>query len=123
MLILSTALLLATSNPTSFPEQMPGLMEDCLVAATAAGDVTDTDESHKYICVGETAMRLWAFLERAEIESYEQDVAEGRWLSRDFPLGACFKRVRMPDGQAANTGLSCTIWVPRPTPDPSVSEP
>jgi hypothetical protein len=50
----------------------------------------------------------------AKIDSYEQDAGkDGRWLSRDFPLGACFKRVRMADGTGASTGLSCTIWIPR----------
>jgi len=113
MLILAAALLFADSDTTPFPEQVPGLMEACVTAAVAAGDVSDTDDSHKYICADETAVRLWTFLERAKIRSYEQDTPEGRWLSRDFPLGGCFKRLRMPDGTAASDGLSCTIWVPR----------
>ncbi|MEG3181476.1 hypothetical protein [Sphingomonas sp. LT1P40] len=114
MLILAVALLLANRDTTAFPEQVPGLTEACLEAAVAAGNVTDTDDSHKYICAGDTATRLWAFLERAEVRSYEQDTPEGRWLSREFPLGGCFKRVRLPGGEPATDGLSCTIWVPRP---------
>lgn len=113
MLTLAIALLLAGQETKAFPEQVPGLMEACLADAVAAGDVTDTDDSHKYICGGNTAARLWAFLERAEIRSYEQNTPEGRWLSREFPLGGCFKRIRMPDGRSARAGLSCTIWVPR----------
>lgn len=88
-------------------------MEACLTDAVAAGDVTDTEDSHKYICAGDAAAQFWAFLERAKIRSYEQDTPEGRWLGREFPLGGCFKRVRLPDGGAASDGLSCTIWVPR----------
>jgi hypothetical protein len=76
--------------------------------------VTDTEDSHKYICANNTAGRLWELLERAQVHSYEQDTPEGRWLSRDFPMGGCFKRIMLPDGQHANSGLSCTIWIPRP---------
>lgn len=73
-----------------------------------------TADSHKYLCVGEPAERFWAFLAHARIEPWEQDAgAEGVWLSRDFPLGACFKRTRMADGTKAATGLSCSIWIPR----------
>jgi len=113
MLIHAIALLLADPDTTAFPEQMPALMEACLTAAVAAGDVTDTEESHKYICSGEAATRLWGFLERSDVRAYEQDADKGRWLSREFPLGGCFRRVRLPDGAPASGGLSCTIWVPR----------
>jgi hypothetical protein len=123
LLILASALLLADADTQDFPEQVPGLMAACLADAVVAGDVTDTEESHKYICAGEAAEELWHFLERAEVRSYEQDTPEGRWLSRDFPLGGCFKRIRMPDGAAATSGLSCTIWVPRPKLGAAVSKP
>jgi len=123
MLILAIALLAADQDTTAFPEQMPGLMEACLTAATASGDVTDTEDSHKYICAGDAAARLWTFLERAKIRSYEQETPEGRWLSREFPLGGCFKRVRLPDGRPADSGLSCTIWVPRVTGDAAAAKP
>jgi len=115
MLSLIAALLLADHDKAVFPEQVPGLMEACLTAAVATGDVTDTGDSYKYICAGDAATRMWAFLESEQIPSYEQDAPnEGRWLSREFPLGGCFKRVRLPDGERANSGLSCTIWVPHP---------
>lgn len=113
VLILVSTLLLAAAGTRDFPEQMPGLIEACLTDAVSAGDVTDTEDSHKYICAGAPAERLWQLLERAKIEAFEQDTPEGRWLSRDFPLGGCFKRTRMPDGSASTGGLSCTIWVPR----------
>jgi len=113
MLILAIALQLADRDAKPFPEQVPGLVEACLEDAVAAGDVADTEDSHKYICAGDVAARLWTFLEQAGIRSYEQDTPEGRWLSREFPLGGCFKRLRMPDGGRASSGLSCTIWVPR----------
>lgn len=114
MLILSVALLLVSADKPAFPEKVPGMIEECLTSAIAAGDVTDTDESHKYICAGDVAKQLWDFLETERLSSYEQDTPQGRWLGREFPLGGCFKRVKMPDGQAASGGLSCTIWVPRP---------
>lgn len=108
-------LLLASADPVqAFPEQVPGLMEACLGAAVAAKDVSDTEDRHKYICGGDPAQSLWNWLERAGLRSYEQDVgAEGRWLTREFPLGACFKRTRTADGAVATSGLSCTIWIPR----------
>jgi hypothetical protein len=123
MLILAIALLVAEQDAAAFPEQVPGLMEACLTAAVASGDVTDTEDSHKYICAGDTATRLWTYLERAKIRSYEQDTPEGRWLSREFPLGGCFKRIRLADGTPASGGLSCTIWVPRVVTDTAASKP
>jgi hypothetical protein len=113
MLLLVASMLLA--DPAPFPERTPGLIEACLADAVEQGEVSDTDDSHKYICSGEAAERLWTFLEKAKVDSYEQDVGEeGRWLSRGFPLGGCFKRIRLADGSATKTGLSCTIWIPRP---------
>jgi hypothetical protein len=112
MLIFPLALLAAAADKP-FPEQVPVLMEACLSEAIDAGQVRDTEESHKYICAGGAADKLWAFLERHKVQSYEQDTPEGKWLSREFPLGGCFKRVRMPDGGPLVEGLSCTIWVPR----------
>ncbi len=124
MLMLTVTLALAAHNAAAFPEQVPGLMAECLADAVATGQVTDTDDSHKYICAGDAAGRLWAFLERAKIRSYEQDTAEeGRWLTREFPLGGCFKQVRLPDGERASSGLSCTIWIPRPTADTPIAQP
>ncbi|MGN6817993.1 MAG: hypothetical protein ACTHJR_04915 [Sphingomonas sp.] len=115
MLIPVIAMLIADPREPDFPEQVPGLVEACLESAVATNSVTETDDSQKYICAGDTAARLWKFLERAKIKSYEQDTPdEGRWLGRDFPLGACFKQIRRPDGMAGGNGLSCTIWVPRP---------
>lgn len=113
MLIFPLALLAAATDKP-FPEQVPVFMEACLGEAMRAGYVSDTEESHKYICSDDAADKLWAFLERHKIASYEQDTPEGKWLSRDFPLGGCFKRVRMPDNAPLVEGLSCTIWVPRP---------
>ena len=116
MLLLIASMALAQPAPAAFPERSPGLIEACLANAVEFGGVSETEDSHKYMCTGEAAERLWSFLEKAKIDSYEQDVPEGRWLSRDFPLGGCFKRTRMPDGSLATEGLSCTIWIPRPAP-------
>lgn len=103
-----------TQPDAKFPERTPQLIEACLLQAIESNHVEDTNQSHKYICSGSAAERLWTFLEEAKIESYEQDAgSDGHWLSRDFPLGGCFKRLRMADGTRATTGLSCTIWVPR----------
>ena len=112
-MLLTLALL--SAQPEAFPERTPGMIEACLEAAVASGSVSQTEDSHKYICGGEAAARLWQYLEDAKIESWEQDTEdEGRWLSRGFPLGGCFKRVRKADGTAATGGLSCTVWIPRP---------
>lgn len=109
---LITLALAALAAPT-FPDQVPAMIEACLVEAVAQRDVSQTEDSHKYICGGDPAERLWTYLEQAKVSSYEQDTPEGRWLSRDFPLGACFKRIRMADGGPLHAGLSCTIWIPR----------
>ena len=115
MLLLIAWMTLADPAPAAFPERTPGLIEACLANAVETGQVDDTEDSHKYICAGDAAERLWSFLEQAKIEPFEQDTgAEGRWLGREFPLGGCFKRSRMADGTPATTGLSCTIWIPRP---------
>jgi hypothetical protein len=117
MLLLILSMALADPAPPAFPERTPALIEACLTEAVKDGIVSDTEGSHKYICMDEAAERFWAYLEAAGIEAVEQDTAaEGRWLTRDFPLGACFKRIRMADGSPATTGLSCTIWIPRPVP-------
>jgi len=113
LLILAAALLALSDDSKDFPEQVPGLVAACLVDAVGAGDVTDTEDSHKYICAGQPAERLWKFMEDAKIQAFEQDTPEGRWLSREFPLGGCFKRIRLPDGAPSTSGLSCTVWVPR----------
>lgn len=114
MILLVASLALAKPDTASFPERTPGLIEACLANAVEIGVVSTTEDSHKYVCSGEIAEQLWTFLEDAKIETYEQDVgAEGHWLGREFPLGACFKRFRMADGSPAATGLSCTIWIPR----------
>lgn len=114
MLLLIASMALAEPQAASFPERTPGLIEACLAYAVEVRDVDVTEDSHKYICAGQSAEQLWAFLEDAKIESYEQDAdTEGHWLTREFPLGACFKRTRLADGTPATTGLSCTIWIPR----------
>ena len=115
MFPLIAAMVVAQPAPGAFPERAPGLIQACLREAIEEGDVSATPDSHKYICGGEAAERLWTFLEQANVSSYVQDTgAEGQWLSRPFPLGGCFKRTRMPDGTRATTGLSCSIWIPRP---------
>ena len=115
MLLLIASMVLAGPPPKAFPERTPALIEACLANAIETGQVSDTDDSHKYMCTGEAAERFWAFLEKTKIESYEQDVGEdGVWLSRDFPLGGCFRRVRLADGTRSKTGLSCSVWIPRP---------
>lgn len=94
-------------------ERVPGMIEACLHAAVAADQVSETADSHKYMCTGRPARRLWDYLEAAGLPSWEQEVTEGRWLSRAFPLGGCFKELRGPDGAPSAGGLSCSIWVPR----------
>lgn len=114
MLLLIASMVLAGPAP-AFPERTPGLIEACLSNAIEIGEVSDTDDSHKYMCTGEAAERFWTFLEKAKIGASEQDVGEeGVWLSRYFPLGGCFKRVRLADGSRTKTGLSCSVWIPRP---------
>ena len=114
MILLIASIATAEPNAAAFPERTPGLIEACLAEAVELRDVDTTPDSHKYICSGPPAEQLWTFLVDAKIDPYEQDVgSEGHWLSREFPLGACFKRTRMADGTRASTGLSCTIWIPR----------
>jgi hypothetical protein len=118
MLLLIAAMVIAEPAPARFPERVPGLIEACLANAVAEGEVSDTEDSHKYICQGETAQRFWIFLEEANVDAHVQDTGEeGRWLTRLFPLGGCFKRVRTADGSPAAEGLSCSIWIPRPRRD------
>jgi hypothetical protein len=113
-MLLLIAMTLAEPLVASFPERTPVLIEACLEAAVETGQVTVTEDSHKYICAGEAAENFWSFLEAAKLESYEQDAGStGHWLGREFPLGGCFKRVRLADGSRASSGLSCTVWIPR----------
>ncbi|HEX9964559.1 MAG TPA: hypothetical protein VGB04_06195 [Allosphingosinicella sp.] len=114
MLLLIASMLLADPAPDAFPERSPALIEACLTNAIEIGEVNETDDSHKYMCVDEAADRLWGFLAKAKVRSWEQDVgADGVWLSRNFPLGGCFKRIRMADGSRLKPGLSCSVWIPR----------
>jgi len=114
MMLLVASMFLANAAPGDFPEKTPGLIEACLTNAIETGEVSKTEDSHKYMCSGEAAERFWAFLEEAKIEPYEQDAGKnGHWLSREFPLGGCFKRVRMADGSPLKPGLSCSVWIPR----------
>ena len=114
MILLIASLVIAEPDVTALPERTPSLIEACLENAVETSDVTTTDDSQKYICSDQPAKQLWTFLEDAKIDSYEQDAgSEGHWLTREFPLGACFKRSRMADGTPTQTGLSCTIWIPR----------
>lgn len=116
MSLLIAAMILAEPASAAFPERTPGLIEACLADAVETGQVSDTEDSHKYMCTGVAAERLWTFLEKAKVKAYEQDVGEdGVWLSRDFPLGGCFKRTRLADGSRTKTGLSCSVWIPRPS--------
>lgn len=92
------------------------MMEACLDNAIERDAVSQSDNRMKYICIGTPARALWDFLEAAKLDSWEQEPeGEGRWLSREFPLGACFKRLANADGSPATNGLSCTIWIPRPS--------
>lgn len=114
MILLLASLVFADPDAASFPEHTPGLIEACLENAVEAQVVDITENSHKYICTGQSAETLWKFLEDAKIEAWDQDAgAEGHWRTRKFPLGACFKRIRTADGTPAATALSCTIWIPR----------
>lgn len=102
----------ATAEPP-FPERVPGMMERCIHAAIESGDAGEEEQAHKYMCTGAPAETLWAWLEEARLPSWEQDTpTEGRWLSRTFPLGSCFKRLSDREGRPADTGLSCSIWIP-----------
>lgn len=113
-MLLIAALVFAEPTASEFPERTPQLIEECILDAVAKTQVEDTVESHKYVCSGRPAEQFWTFLEKAKIASYEQDAGpDGHWLSRDFPLGGCFKRLRTADGTPTTTGLSCSIWIPR----------
>jgi hypothetical protein len=117
MLLMIASMVLADPEPAPFPERVPGLIQACLANAIEIGEVSETDDSHKYMCGGDAAQRFWVFLERANVRAFEQDAGEdGFWLTRLFPLGGCFKQIRRADGTPAAGGLSCSIWIPRPTP-------
>jgi hypothetical protein len=104
----------ATSVQPSFPERTPVMIEACIYEALETNEVSETNDSYKYICAGNAAQDLWNYLEDAKIKSWEQTTENGVWLSREFPLGGCFKRTRNVDGSPAVDGRSCTIWIPRP---------
>lgn len=119
-----TMILLAAAAAAQTPAEAPsagptlGMVEACLRNAVSEGRVTKADEdgegrSWKYICDGEAAEAMWDLLASRGVKSWEQEVGSGTWLSRDFPLGGCFRRIRNPDGSAPTSGLSCTIWIPR----------
>ncbi len=114
-----TAVLLAAAAATQSPPEQPypeptiGMVEACLHSAVERDLVTKEDGRWKYMCTGQAAEALWNHLEALKRDSWEQVVPEGTWLSREFPLGGCFRRVKNPDGSAATSGLSCTVWVPR----------
>ena len=114
MMLLIASMFLANPAPGDFPERSPGLIEACLTNAIETGEISEKEDSHKYICTGEAAERFWAFLEEAKIKPYEQDAGEeGHWLSREFPLGGCFKRIGMADGSRLEPSISCSVWIPR----------
>lgn len=118
MLLLIASMAAADPPSAAFPERTPALIEACIENAIETGEVSETEESHKYMCTGEAARRFWAFLEKAKVRAWEQDTGkEGVWLSRDFPLGGCFKRLRLADGARDTAGLSCSVWIPRPSHD------
>lgn len=113
------ATLLATAAPAQkpadkpFPEPTLAMIETCLNHAVKMDMVTQDGDSWKYICGDEPAKVLWDHLVALKTKTWEQTVPEGIWLSREFPLGGCFKRLKKVDGTPAANGLSCTIWVPR----------
>ena len=98
-----------------YPEPMPRLMEACMQYAVENELVSETEESWKYMCDEESAEAMWNHLSTLEIEPWEQVVPEGTWLTIGFPLGGCFRQIKDPEGEPATDGLSCSIWVPRPT--------
>ena len=112
----------AVAEP-SFPEQVPGMIERCIESAIEERETAEEERAHKYMCTGDAAERLWLWLEQARLPSWEQDTPrEGRWLSRAFPLGSCFKRLRDAEGRPADTGLSCSIWIPRAAPPEATAD-
>jgi hypothetical protein len=112
MPLLIKALAQASAGP-AFPERSPAMIKACPEDAASKGEIMMEEDDRKYICGGAPARALWTFLEAARVEFWEQDASrEGSWLSREFPLGGCFKRVRNSDGSSAKTGLSCSIRVP-----------
>jgi hypothetical protein len=112
-LLLSAAAAAQTLAEKPFPEPTPVLIEACLKEAIEQRYVSKTKDSWKYMCAGASADALWDHLVALDLGSWEQVQPGGTWLSRSFPLGACFRRVKDPDGQAVDTGLSCTVWIPR----------
>lgn len=115
MLTIVLAAAVAAEAPAGkpYPEPTMALVEACLADAVADNEVTETADSWKYICNGAPARALWDHLEALRIEPWEQVVSEGTWQTREFPLGGCFRRVKDPEGKPTDSGLSCSVWVPR----------
>ncbi len=111
--LLSMAVASSATPEKPFPEPMPSMMEACLLDALNGKRVSKTEDSWKYMCTDAPAEALWKHLTSLDVESWEQTVSNGTWLSRAFPLGGCFRQVREEEGNTATTGLSCTIWIPR----------
>lgn len=96
-----------------FPDPMPSMMEACLTDAVSRKNVSKEKDAWKYICANEPAQALWNHLEKLNVDSWEQTVSNGTWLSRAFPLGGCFRQMKDTAGESATTDLSCTLWIPR----------
>ncbi len=112
MLALIAAAAVAAAAPVEYPEPTPALIEACLANAAKTKEVSRVDGRWKYICAGKPAETLWYHLAALNQPSWEQVVEDGTWLSRAFPLGGCFMKVKNRDGSPASAGLSCTIWIP-----------
>lgn len=102
-----------TPPEPAFPEPTLAMAEACLADAVDRGRVSKDDGSWKYICSGQPAQVLWNHLVSLGVESWEQKVESGTWLSHAFPMGGCFRQLKDADGKEATSGLSCTIWIPR----------
>lgn len=111
--LLAAAAAAQTPPEPGFPEPTLGMFEACLADAVRNNRVSEEDGSWKYICGGQSAKVLWDHLVSLDVKSWEQKVESGTWLSRDFPMGGCFRRIRNADGTEATSGLSCTIWIPQ----------
>lgn len=112
-MLLSLALASDAAPEKPFPDPMPGMIENCLLNAVERKSVSKTEDSWKYICTNAPAEALWKHLVSLNIESWEQTVSNGTWVSRAFPLGGCFRQLKDSEGNTATDGLSCTVWIPR----------